>query len=285
YNIDPVEVKYQITPNTRAIIATHYAGQPCDLDAIHGLAGEKGISVVEDATMALGACYRGRRVGSASDMAVFSFELAGGPVAGGGGMVTTNSEELYRWLNVFRNSGVVSDPALMIRRGNRWYYEMQELGFAYRMSDLQAALALSQLAKAGRFLERRTAIAEQYNRAFREVRTLTLPRILPGVRPAWTMYPVSLRLERLSGTRDEIANALLAENIGVTVPDPPLPGHPYFIWQGHKDICSMDGSVCPRADDLHATFLALPLYPGMTDGDTGDVIEAVQKVLAHYSEK
>ena len=284
YNVDPVEVRHQLTPGTRAIVAAHYAGQPCDLEAIHGLARENGLTVVEDASCALGAEYQGRRVGALSDMTVFSFERGEGPVAGGGGMVTTGSEELYQWLKVFRSNGVVSDPRLMIKNEGPWYFEMQELGFPYRMTELQAALGLSQLAKAGAFLRRREEIAERYNRAFAGMKTLAIPEVLPGVRPAWTMYVLSLRLERLAQGRSAIYDALRAENIGVAVPDPPLHRHPFFIWQGHKDVCTLEGSLCPRADDLYETFLLLPVYPALTDGDVTDVIQAVYKVLDNYSD-
>jgi len=283
YNMDPAEVEVKINPLTRAVVAVHFAGQPCDLDAIHLLAGKNGFTVIEDATRSLGAEYGGRRVGALSDLTVFSFRHPQGPVTGEGGMVTTNSEELYGWLKLFRNNGIVTEPGMMTRYEGPWYFEMQELGFNYRMSDLQAALGLSQLKKADRFLKRREEIASFYNEAFQGMRTLNVPGVLAGVRPAWQMYVLGLRLERLKADRLEIFNALRAENIGVEVHYPLLFRHPYFVWQGHKDICTLEGSLCPRAEDLYQTFISLLVFPAMSDRDAEDVVTAVKKVMAYYS--
>ncbi|MCL6636105.1 MAG: DegT/DnrJ/EryC1/StrS family aminotransferase, partial [Peptococcaceae bacterium] len=283
YNMDPAEVEVKISPLTRAIVAVHFAGQPCDLDAIHLLAGKHGLAVIEDATCALGAEYKGKRVGALSDLTVFSFHHPGGVAVGEGGMVTTDSEELYGWLKLFRNNGIVTEPEMMTRYEGPWYFEMQELGYSYRMPEAAAALGITQLKKADKFLRRREEIASFYNESFRGIRTLTIPGVLEGVRPAWQMYVLGLRLERLKADRLEIFNALRAENIGVEVHYPPLFRHPYFIWQGHKDICTLEGSLCPRAEDLYQTFISLPIFPAMSRRDAEDVVEAVMKVVAYYS--
>lgn len=282
YNMDPVEAEIKVAEGTSAIVAVHFAGQPCDLDAINQLAKKHGLPVIEDATLALGAEYRGRRLGSLSDLTVFS--LADGPgQSSGGGVVTTGSEEFYNWLKLYRNYGLVSTPELMTRNEGPWYYEMQEIGFPYLMSDLQAAIALSRLERVDQFLRRREDIARQYSRAFGGMRTLTAPAVPEGVRPAWSVYALSLRLERLTADRLQVYNALKAENIGVAVHYPPLHRHPYFVWQGHKDVCTQEGSLCPRAEDLYETFISLPVYPAMDDRDVKDVIEAVLKVIDYYS--
>lgn len=283
YNLDPLEVEIKISPITRAIVAVHFAGQPCDLAALHRLAGANGLTVIEDATCALGAEYRGRRVGSLSDLTVFGFHSPQNLTTGEGGMVTTNSEELYDWLNLFRDNGVIKDPRKTTRWEGPWYFEMQELGYNYRMSELQAALGVVQLKKAGGFLKRREEIAAFYNESFQGMRTLQIPQVLEGVRPAWHMYVLGLRLERLKAGRGEIFEALRAENIEVEVHYPPVFLQPYFIWRGHKDVCTLEGSLCPRAEDLYQTFISLPLYPAMTDRDAGDVAEAVKKVVEYYS--
>lgn len=284
YNMAPSEVEIKITPQTRAIIAVHFTGQPCDLEALHLLAGKNGLTVIEDATCALGAEYRGRPVGALSDLTVFSFHNPQGVTTGEGGMVTTDSEELHGWLNLFRNNGIVTDPDRMTRNEGPWYFEMQELGYSYRMSEIEAALGINQLKKSERFLKRREEIAFFYNESFRGLRrVLTIPGVLEGVRPAWQMYVLGLRLERLKADRLEIFNALRAENIGIEVHYPPVFSQPYFIWKGHKDICTLEGSLCPRAEDLYQTFVSLPIFPAMSDQDAGDVVKAVKKVVAFYS--
>lgn len=283
YNLDPSEVEIKITSQTRAIVAVHFAGQPCDLEAIHLLAGKNGLTVIEDATCAFGAEYRGRRLGALSDLTVFSFHNPQDVTTGEGGMVTTNSEEFYGWLNLFRNNGIVTDPDRMTRNEGPWYFEMQELGNNYRMTEIAAILGITQLKKAEQFLKRREEIASYYNKSFQGLRTLNLPGVLEGVRPAWQMYVLGLRLERLKAGRLEIFNALRAENIGVEVHYPPVFSQPYFIWKGHKDICTLEGSLCPRAEDLYQTFISLPIFPAMSDRDAGDVVEAVKKIVAYYS--
>lgn len=283
YNMDPSEVEIKINPLTRAIVPVHFAGQPCDLDAFHLLAEKNGLVVIEDATCALGAEYKGKRLGALSDFTVFSFHHSHGVTTGEGGMVTTNSEEFYGWLKLFRNNGIVTDPGLMTRNEGPWYFEMQELGYSYRMSEIEAALGIVQLKKADRFLKRREEIASFYSESFQGMRTLTVPGVLEGVKPAWQMYVLGLRLERLKADRLEIFNVLRAENIGVEVHYPPVFLHPYFVWQGHKDICTLEGSLCSRAEDLYQTFISLPVFASMSDRDAEDVVKAVKKVVAYYS--
>lgn len=283
YNMDPEEAGLKVAQGTSAIVAVHFAGQPCDMDKINSLAKKHNLAVIEDATRALGAEYRGRRLGSLSDLTVFSFGNGRGRASNGGGAVTTDSEELYNWLKLFRNYGIADEPSLMVRHEGPWYYELQEVGFPYLMSDIQASLAMSRLERVEESLMRREEITRQYSQAFGGMRTLTVPGVLEGVRPAWSMYVLSLRLERLNADRLQIYNALQAENIGVAVHYPPLHRHPFFVWQGHKDVCTLEGSLCQRAEDLYETFISLPVYPAMEDGDVKDVIEAVLKVVDYYS--
>lgn len=283
YNMDPLEVEYKISPLTRALVAVHFAGQPCDLGALHSLAGKNSLTVIEDATCALGAEYRGKRVGSLSDFTVFSFRGLQGVTTGEGGMVVTQSAELYDWLLLFRNNGIITDPGRTTRWEGPWYFEMQELGYNYRMSELQAALGLAQLKRADFFLRRREEIASIYHESFQGMKTLTVPRVPDGVRPAWPMYVLGLRLERLKTGRREIYEAIRAENIGVEVQFPPVFLQPYFVWRGHKDVCTREGSLCPRAEDLYQTFIYLPVYPAMTRQDAVDVVEAVKKVVEYYA--
>lgn len=283
FNIDPVKTRYRVTGRTEAIIPVHFAGNPCELDALHQVAGENGLSVIEDAAHALGGEYAGRKIGALSDLTVFSFSDPQHCYTGEGGMVTTDSEELYQWMLVFRENGMVRDPGKLVRPEGPWREEMQDRGFNYRMTDMQAALGISQLARVDDFIARRTAIAERYNRALAGHPAVVLPRQNPRGRSTWHYYILALRMENLKADRTEIFNALRAENIGVGVHYLPVFLHPYYLWIGHPDVCTIEGSLCPLAEDLYNRFISLPLFPAMTDQDAGDVLEAVCRVLDYYS--
>ncbi|WP_078060728.1 UDP-4-amino-4,6-dideoxy-N-acetyl-beta-L-altrosamine transaminase [Desulfotomaculum copahuensis] len=280
YNIDPAEIEKKITAQTKAIIPVHFTGQPCDLDAIHDIARRCKLSVIEDAAHALGAEYKGRPVGGLSDMTVFSFHPVKHITTGEGGMVTTNDEELYQWLLLFRNHGITRDPEMMTENHGPWYYEALDLGFNYRLTDIQAALGLSQLRKLDRFLARRRAIAAIYNEAFAQIPAVRIPWQAPYGRTAWHLYVLSLNLEQLKKDRAEIFAALRAENIGVNVHYIPVYRHPYYRWLGDPDSCSLQGFYCYQAEELYRRLITLPLFPAMTDRDAADVVAAVRKVLA-----
>ncbi|AEG15357.1 UDP-4-keto-6-deoxy-N-acetylglucosamine 4-aminotransferase [Desulfofundulus kuznetsovii DSM 6115] len=280
YNIDPVEIEKKITPQTKAIIPVHFTGQPCDLDAIHALAEKHNLVVIEDACHALGAEYKGQPVGCLSDMTIFSFHPVKHITTGEGGMVTTNSAELYQWLLLFRNHGITRDRELMVEDQGPWYYEMLDVGFNYRMTDIQAALGLSQLRKLDRFLERRREIARTYNEAFAGLPEVEIPYQAPYGRSSWHLYVLALKLEHLKFDRRQVFEALRAENIGVNVHYLPVYRHPYYRWLGNPDSCSLSGFYCFHAEELYERIITLPLYPAMNDGDVRDVITAVRRVIA-----
>lgn len=283
FNLDPDEVGKKVSLRTVALMPVHFAGRPCDMEAIQKTASEHKLEVVEDASHALGAQYRGKMIGSLSSFTVFSFDAPQGVYTGEGGMVVTDSEEQYFWLRVFRNGGIVTEPEKLSRREGPWHFEMQDRGFYYRMGEMQAALGLSQLRRADWYLERRREIAEQYNRAFAGVEQFDIPVPCQEDRHAWYYYVIVLRPENLKATRLEIFNALRAEKIGVGVQYLPAFMQPYFKWVGHPDICSLEGSPCPRAEILYKRLITLPLYPAMSQQDVQDVIEAVLKVVKYYA--
>jgi len=282
YNIDPVKVKYRITGRTQALIPVHFAGNPCELDLLHDLARENDLCVIEDAAHALGGYYKGKRIGALSDFTVFSFSDPQHCFTGEGGIVTTNSEEFFEWMLVFRENGLVRDPQKMISPERPWRKEMQDRGYNYRLTDMQAALGISQLARVEDFIGRRTDIADLYNRALAGHPAITLPKQNPQGRSTWHRYIITLCMEQLKASRTEIFNALRAENIEVGVHYLPVFLHPYYLWIGHPDVCTIEGSLCPVAEDLYNRFLTLPLYPSMTDHDVQDVINAVTRVVDYY---
>ena len=276
-NLDPDKAAASITPRTRALYPVDYAGHPADLDSILDLASRHGLLVVEDACHALGATYRGRRSGSIAHMAVFSFHPVKHVATGEGGMVTTDDVKLADSLRRFRSHGIASD-ARQRQASGQWFYEMVELGFNYRLTDVASALGLSQLSKLGPNLARRRAIAARYTEAFHGLPGVMAPAVRPDVEPAWHLYPIRLKLEDLAADRGEIFRALRAENIGVNVHYIPVHLHPYY-----RKRFGYRGGEYPVAEDAYERLISLPMFHGMSDQDVQDVIAAVAKVVHHYA--
>ena len=274
-NVDPADVAARLTGRTRAIVAVDYAGQPADLDALGALARDRGLALIEDAAHALGAEYRGRRVGALADLTAFSFHPVKHITTGEGGLVTTASRELAARLRRFRNHGLETEYGERHERGDE-YSPMVELGYNYRLTDLQCALGLSQLVRLEQFLKRRAELAQRYRTELAGQPGLLLPAVAPDVRHAWHIFPVLLQPERLRADRRTILAALRAENIGVAVHYVPVYWHPYYQARGYRR------GLCPRAEWAFERLLTLPLFPAMTDEDADDVLAAVRKVLGHY---
>ncbi len=288
-NIDPREVLKKISSRTKAIIAVDYAGHPAALDEMRGIAEQAGAVFIEDACHALGAKFRGKRVGGIADMTVFSFHPVKHLTTGEGGMVTTDSPRLAETLRRFRNHGISSE-ARDRQESGQWFYEMVMLGFNYRLTDIACALGLSQIGKLDANLMRRREIAAQYERAFGDLSgnetdanfPVTLPAVREGVNPAWHLYPIRLNLQGLSAERGEIFRALRAENIGVNVHYIPVHRHPYY--REHFPEASREGS-CPIAENSYERLISLPMFHSMTDEDVADTIGALRKVIDHYTMK
>ncbi|MDQ0350237.1 UDP-4-amino-4,6-dideoxy-N-acetyl-beta-L-altrosamine transaminase [Alkalibacillus filiformis] len=276
FNLDPQSVEKLITDQTKAIIAVDFAGQPCNYEAFQKLAYEYDLTLIEDAAHAIGASYKGRSVGSISDLTMFSFHPVKQMTTGEGGVITTNDAELYRKLLRFRTHGVTRDRKQLLTDEGPWYYEMHELGYNYRLTDMQAALGLSQLKRLNQFIDRRQTIAERYNKAFESLSTVTLPFVSPNVKSSWHLYVIQLNESQLTTDRKTIFEALQKENIGVNVHYIPVYWQPYYQQLGYRK------GICPNAERLYQSFITLPLFPSMTDDDVSDVIQAVEKVLKYY---
>ncbi len=275
--LDPGAVERRLTPRTKAIIPMDYGGHPADLEPLRALANRHGLRLIEDACHALGAAYHGKRVGSLSDMTVFSFHPIKHITTGEGGMVTTDDLELARRLRLFRNHGIAHDPKQKLAHGP-WYYEMTALGYNYRLSDLACALGSSQLKRLEANLLRRRSIAARYTKAFHELPAVMTPAVRQGANPAWHLYPIRLVPARLRTSRREMIEALRAENIGAHVHYIPVYQHPYY-----RQRFGDQTGTCPVAEAAYAHLVTLPLFQGMTDADVDDVIEAVNKVVRHYA--
>ncbi len=275
-NIDPEQVEKRITARTRAIFPVDYAGHPADLDSIIQLARKHDLIVIEDACHALGAEYKGSRVGRIADMTVFSFHPVKHITTGEGGMVTTNNPKFAETLRCFRNHGISSD-ARQRQSAGQWHYEMVLLGFNYRLPDIVCALGIEQLKKLEPNLSRRREIAAIYDAAFRQLPGIIPPVVKSDVNPAWHLYPIRLDLEKLSVHRGQIFRALRAENIGVNVHYIPVHLHPYY-----RDRFGYRGGEFPVAEAAYSQLISLPMFHSMSEQDIADVIHAVKKVLANY---
>jgi UDP-4-amino-4,6-dideoxy-N-acetyl-beta-L-altrosamine transaminase len=276
-NLDPDQFERRITPNTRAVFAVDYAGHPADMDAIRTIAAKRNLVVVEDASHALGASYRGQPVGSVADMTVFSFHPVKHITTGEGGMVTTDNSRFAETLRRFRNHGISSEARQRQSQG-QWHYEMVLLGFNYRIPDILCALGMQQLKRLDSNLNRRRQIAVRYTAAFKGIQTVTTPIERPEVISAWHLYPIRVRSEGLSVGRSEFFRAMRAENIGVNVHYIPVHLHPYY-----RDRFGYKGGEYPAAEEVYDRLVSLPMFHGMTDEDIEDVINAVTKVAEHYS--
>jgi UDP-4-amino-4,6-dideoxy-N-acetyl-beta-L-altrosamine transaminase len=276
-NLAPQKASTSITPRTRAILPVDFAGHPSAMDSFLDLAAEHGLTIIEDASHALGATYRKRRTGSLAHMTTFSFHPVKHLATGEGGMVTTQDPKLADSLRRFRNHGISSDARQRLASG-QWFYEVEELGFNYRLTDVASALGLSQLSKLDANLARRRAIAAIYREAFQSLPALALPGLDPEVEPAWHLYAVRLNLDTLTAGRAAIFRALRAENIGVNVHYIPVHLHAYY-----RKRFGYSGKEFPVAENAYDRLLSLPLFHGMSDQDVQDVITAVGKVLTAFA--
>ena len=268
YNIDPSDVEKKITDRTKAIIAVHFTGQPCDMERIHEIANKHGLIVIEDAAHALGAVYEGKKVGSLSEMTTFSFHPVKHITTGEGGMVLTNHQELYERLKLFRTHGITREEHLLRKNDGPWYYEQLDLGYNYRITDIQCALGISQMKKLPYFLERRKEIAERYQEAFADCDNIQCPYQKPGCENAWHLYVIRIK----GGKRKEVFEKLREAGIGVNVHYIPVYQHPYYQEHGYKDIS------CPNAEQYYEEAISLPIYPALKEAEQEYVIETVQKI-------
>jgi UDP-4-amino-4,6-dideoxy-N-acetyl-beta-L-altrosamine transaminase len=276
YNIDPDEIEKTITPRTKAIIPVDYTGQPAEMDRIRALAAKHRLIVIEDAAHSLGAEYNGRRVGTLADMTMFSFHPVKHVTSAEGGIIVTDNKAYYEKLQLFRSHGITKDPQLMEHNDGPWYYEMVDLGYHYRITDIQAALGASQMKKLDRFVARRREIARLYTEAFSQMEGLTVPYQLPEALSSWHLYMLRFDLNRFGVTRKEIFEKLRALNIGVHVHYIPVHKQPYYQKHGYGDV------TMPNAEAFYDSCITLPLFPKMSDSDVNDVIEAVKKVCKMY---
>ncbi len=277
YNIDPNDIRKKITKKTKALIPVHFTGQPCHMDEIINIAKEYGIAVIEDGAHALGADYKGKKVGNIGDMTTFSFHPVKHITTGEGGAILTNDGKLYEKLVMFRTHGITRNPAIMTKNQGGWYYEQQFLGYNFRMTDIQAALGISQMKKLDFFLSRRREIANIYNKAFAVCEGVIIPYQAEYGVSAWHLYVIKLDSKKLNAGRKEIFDALRSRKIGVNVHYIPVYYHPYYVGLGYKK------GICKNAEELYERIISLPLYPGMSDDDVQYVIVNLIDIICKYN--
>lgn len=260
-NIDPEEIKKHITPRTKALIPVHFAGQSCDMEAIAKIAEENHLMVIEDAAHAIGSDYKDTKVGSCkySDMTVFSFHPVKTITCGEGGAVTTNNKELYELLCALRSHGVHKDGEMT----STWEYEMRELGYNYRMTEMQAALGLSQLKKLPFFKKRRREIVDYYNK------TLSLPHLEEKdfSNACFHLYPILVDNRQFFYFE--------AKKVGLHLQVHYIPVHtqPYYDRYGYKS------GDFPKAEAFYSHCISLPLYPSLSDADLDEIVARIKILI------
>lgn len=276
-NINPDLVEQAITKKTKAIVPVHFGGHPVQLKKTAEIAEKYDLMLIEDACHALGAKYLDTNIGDCrySEMAVFSFHPVKSITTGEGGAVLTNNEELYKRLVMFRHHGVTKEAGAFRNKDKtfgQWYYEMQYLGFNYRLTDIQAALGISQLRKLDGFIRRRREIVEMYARAFENNAFFDIPVERSYAMSAWHLYPVRLKAE-YKAHKAEIFAELRNRGIGVQVHYIPVHFQPYYRQLGYKK------GICPKAEDFYDRELSIPLYPAMPDEDIEYVASGILDVF------
>jgi UDP-4-amino-4,6-dideoxy-N-acetyl-beta-L-altrosamine transaminase len=277
HNLCPAAVASAITPATALLTPVHFAGQTADMPALHRLAQQHGLKVIEDAAHAIGSCYAdGSPVGNCrySDATIFSFHPVKTLTCGEGGAVMTNDPILYQRMLLLRSHGITKDPSQLSQQPGPWYHEMQTLGWHYRMTDMQAALGLSQLRRLTLFKARRRALVARYNEALADLLWLSTPIEAPDLSSCFHLYVVQIDFVALGKHRAQVMEELLAAEIGSQVHYLPVYQHPWYSQQyGYKD------GLCPVAEHYYQHCLSLPLYFSLSDEQQDKVISAIRGLI------
>jgi len=264
-NINPEFIEGLITPKTKVIVPVDFAGHPCDYDRILKIARKHNLLIIEDACHALGAKYKDKKIGCFADMTILSFHPVKHITTGEGGMVLTNNKDFYEKLKTFRHHGIVKKP-----KKSGWYYEIENIGFNYRLTDFQCALGLSQLKKIDRFIKRRREIITLYKKAFKNIKEIITPIEKDYVKSSWHIYPIQVQ----GVDRRKIFDDLRKKGIGVQVHYLPLHLQPFY-----KKRFGYKKGDFPIAEKYYERAITLPLFPAMTKKNTKKIIKEVKKII------
>jgi perosamine synthetase len=280
HNILVDEIERNITPRTKAIIPIHFGGHSAEMDEISEIAQRHNLRVIEDAAHCFPSFYKGKPVGSISDITAFSFYATKTIAMGEGGIAATNSEEFAERMSILRLHGISKDAWKRYGKGAEWYYEIVEVGYKYNMTDIQAALGLAQLKKTGHMQGKRNLIAQKYNEAFKDSPYLIIPTVKDYVETSWHLYVIKLKTEKLKISRDQFINELQNRGIGVSVHFIPLHRHPYY-----KDTLNLNPENFRNSEWLYERIISLPIFPGMSQDDVDYVIENVLQLANRHGKR
>jgi len=276
-NLDPKEAAKKINSKTRLISVVDFAGLPAKLDELKKIAREHNLVLVEDGCHALGASYKGKKIGSVADLTAFSFHPVKSITTGEGGAVLTDNKDYYEKMKVFRHHGIVRDPEkFKMKSHGDWYHEMQELGYNYRITDIQAALGISQLKRLDKFIKARKKIASGYNKAFKKFSDkLELPSDNKYFSSSWHIYVIRVR-GALAKKRSEVFRKLREAGIGAQVHYLPVYLHPYYQSLGYKK------GLCPKTEAYYETMISLPIFPDLKSKDQKFVVKKLIEIIKTF---
>ncbi len=277
-NISLSAIERAITPKTKAIIPVHYGGQPCDMDEILDLAKKYNLKVIEDAAHSLPATYKGKKVGTISDVTCFSFYATKTLSTGEGGMICTKDETLAERCKIMRLHGINRDAWKRYTESGSWYYEVVAPGYKYNFTDLQASLGLPQLKKVDAMWHSRQNIAAKYTEALKDNKYIQLHGIKDDRESSWHLFPIRLNLDTLTINRAQLIDEMRKNNVGVGVHFMPVHQHIYY-----KDTFNLDDKNFPVSSSVFPRLVSLPIYPGMSDEHVDRVIDILSNLLRKYS--
>jgi dTDP-4-amino-4,6-dideoxygalactose transaminase len=279
---DTVKRKFESGNGKRlkAIIPVHYAGYPCDMDALMALASRYDLRIIEDAAHAFPTSYKGKMIGTLGDITCFSFYATKNITTGEGGMITTENEEYADRMRIMSLHGISKDAWKRYTAEGNWYYEIIAPGYKYNLTDIAAGLGVAQLRKADAFLKRRMQIADRYHEAFQGLDELDLPLAVEGkegTTHSWHLYVIRLNLRRLQIDRNRFIEELRHKGIGTSVHFIPLHIHPYY-----RETYGYRPDDFPVAHETYQRIISLPIYAKMTDRDVERVVESVTEIVKSH---
>lgn len=267
HNINPEDIKNKITERTKVILPVDYAGQPCDLDEIKSIAEQNKLIVIEDAAEAIGSKYKGKKIGTISDMTIFSFHAVKNMTTCEGGAIVTNNENYYKRLKNFRAYGIDKKYKIV---GEPWRSVQTEFGYNYRLSEIQCALGISQLKKLDKFINRRKEIAEKYNMELKNVEKIKIPYIKDYNETNWYMYVVCVE----GIDRKKVWDILQENEIIAGVSFYPVYKNKYYVEHGYDKV------NCNESEKFYRNTLSLPCFPQLTDEEVAKIVKVLKSICS-----
>ncbi|WP_232698699.1 DegT/DnrJ/EryC1/StrS family aminotransferase [Brevibacillus daliensis] len=275
-NIDADLIEQAITPRTKAIIPVHYGGYPCEMDRIQEIAQRYGLAIIEDAAHAVYTKYKDQPIGSIGNITCFSFYATKNLTTGEGGMITTADEELANRIRILSLHGMSRNAWTRYAAKGAWYYEVEQAGFKYNMTDIQAALGIIQLRKLEEMQMLRMQVARAYSEALADCEEIILPHDSHEHRHSWHLYPIRLEEDQLTISRNEMIDQLSEAGIGTSVHFIPVPKHPFYQEKGYRM------EEYPETEKVFESVLSLPFFPGMTKEEVYYVADTVQSIISKH---